>query len=201
MPLIKSPSKEAFKSNLKEELKTKPKDQALAISYSIMRRAKKAKGGEISTPWYVRNEARSMAHTGPIKSIVPGRTDNHPMNVPAGAYVLPADHVSHLGQGNSQAGMATLDNLFKSGPYNTSLPKMGRGSTIPKGPKAKFADGGTVEDVPIMAAGGEYVLDPEQVMAIGGGDLDMGHKILDKWVLDTRKQNIKTLKGLPGPAR
>lgn len=40
MPLKKSSGKKAFVSNLKEELKTKPKKQALAISYSIQRKAK-----------------------------------------------------------------------------------------------------------------------------------------------------------------
>jgi hypothetical protein len=37
MPLKKSPSKAAFKSNLKEELKTKPKKQALAIAYDVQK--------------------------------------------------------------------------------------------------------------------------------------------------------------------
>lgn len=42
MPLKKSKSKEAFKSNLKEELKSgNKKDQALAIAYSIQKKAKK----------------------------------------------------------------------------------------------------------------------------------------------------------------
>ena len=41
MPLIKSSSKKAFKSNLKKELKSgKPKKQALAISYSVKRKGK-----------------------------------------------------------------------------------------------------------------------------------------------------------------
>lgn len=40
MPLIKSSSKEAFKSNLKAELGAgKKKDQALAIAYSVKRKA------------------------------------------------------------------------------------------------------------------------------------------------------------------
>jgi hypothetical protein len=43
MPLKKSSSKKAFKENLKEELKTKPKDQALAIAYSVQRKAKSKK--------------------------------------------------------------------------------------------------------------------------------------------------------------
>ncbi len=39
MPLEKSKSKAAFVKNLKEELKTKPQKQALAIAYSVRRRA------------------------------------------------------------------------------------------------------------------------------------------------------------------
>lgn len=42
MPLKKSSSKKAFVSNLKEELKAdKPRKQALAIAYSIKRKAKR----------------------------------------------------------------------------------------------------------------------------------------------------------------
>lgn len=44
MPLKKSKSKAAFKSNLKAELGAgKPKAQALAIAYSVQRKAKKGK--------------------------------------------------------------------------------------------------------------------------------------------------------------
>src|SRR5262249_6787031 len=86
-------------------------------------------------PWFARNEARSMMHTGPIPSIVPGRTDRHGMKVPSGSYVLPADHVSSLGQGNTQAGYAILNKMFHSGPYGAGAPKMGRGIGLPKPPK------------------------------------------------------------------
>ena len=45
MPLKKSSSKKAFVSNLKEELKSgKKKDQALAITYSVKRKAQGKKG-------------------------------------------------------------------------------------------------------------------------------------------------------------
>ena len=41
MPLTKSKSKKAFISNIKKEMKAgKPKKQALAISYSVKRKAK-----------------------------------------------------------------------------------------------------------------------------------------------------------------
>lgn len=40
MPLVKSPSKVAFRRNLKAELKSgKPIKQSLAIAYSVKRRA------------------------------------------------------------------------------------------------------------------------------------------------------------------
>lgn len=49
MPLIKRRSKKAFEHNLKAEMHAgKPQDQALAIAYSVKRRAKKAKGGEVN---------------------------------------------------------------------------------------------------------------------------------------------------------
>lgn len=66
------------------------------------------------------------------------------------------------------------------------------------------ADGGMVPDegdVPIVVAGGEYVLNPEQVMQIGGGDIKHGHEILDAWVKSGRKKHIQTLQRLPGPAK
>jgi hypothetical protein len=46
MPLMNSKSNNAFKSNLKAEMHAgKPQKQALAIAYSVKRRAKKAYGG------------------------------------------------------------------------------------------------------------------------------------------------------------
>jgi len=45
-----------------------------------------------------------------------GRDDNLPINVSSGAYVVPADIVSGIGDGNSQAGGAILARAFHSGP-------------------------------------------------------------------------------------
>ena len=48
MPLIKSKSDKAFKSNIKAEIAAgKPQKQAVAIAYSVKRAAKKSDGGEI----------------------------------------------------------------------------------------------------------------------------------------------------------
>lgn len=49
MPLIKSKSEKAFKTNIKREIAAgKPPKQAVAIAYSVQRSAKKAKGGNVS---------------------------------------------------------------------------------------------------------------------------------------------------------
>lgn len=219
MPLTKSSSDEAFKSNLKAELAAgKPRDQSLAIAYAVKRRGRAA-GGQlgpgtfnISPKQMVRNEARTMNHVGPIKGIVPGRTDHVPLHVPSSSYVLPADHVSSLGQGNTAAGHAIINHMFApGGPYNSGAPKIVHGAGAPKPHAMKLSSGGTSEGgprgntigepVPIMAASGEHVLSPEQVAAVGGGSVDAGHKILDAWVVSHRKKHVKTLKGLPPPAK
>jgi hypothetical protein len=53
MPLIKSKSDKAFKSNIKAEMAAgKPQKQAVAIAYSTKRAAKKAGGGDVRPPSY-----------------------------------------------------------------------------------------------------------------------------------------------------
>lgn len=45
MPLVKSPSKKAFRANIKAEVKAgKPQKQAAAIAYSVKRKAMNKKG-------------------------------------------------------------------------------------------------------------------------------------------------------------
>lgn len=73
--------------------------------------------------------------------------------------------------------------------------------SIPEDGRPPKADGGAASGVPIVAAGGEYVLSPEQVRGVGNGDLDTGHRVLDRFVKDTRAQLIKTLQKLPGPKK
>ena len=115
-------------------------------------------------------------HVGPIHSAVAGRTDHLPMNVPSGAYVIPADIVSSFGEGNTMAGFEILNDMF-------GVQKLGNDPPVE-----------------IVAAGGEYVISPE---AIGRmfGDLAHGHDELDKFVKNARAQTVKTLKTLPGPKR
>lgn len=170
--------------------------------------------------------------SGPIASIVAGRTDHVPMHVQSGAYVIPADIVSSIGQGNSLNGLAVLRGMFKASPYDASsgpwgsqMPQAGSGapgmgSPMPRraavqAPYPAFADqaakphlaakggsqGVSGEPTPIMAAGGEFVIHPDDVARVGGGDVKKGHQVLDHWVLGLRKEAIKTLQKLPGPAK
>jgi hypothetical protein len=115
-------------------------------------------------------------HVGPIISDVAGRTDEHAMNVPENSYVLPADIVSGLGEGNTAAGMKVIDRMFP----------------------LKRARGGSV---PIMAAGGEIVLSPEQLKERFGDDMTKAHATMDAWVKHERNKLIGTLQKLPGPAQ
>jgi hypothetical protein len=65
----------------------------------------------------------------------------------------------------------------------------------------RFAEGGETGDIPIIAAGGEYVIHPDQVREVGHGDLEAGHKVLDQFVIHTRKKHIETLKKLKPPKK
>jgi len=148
-------------------------------------------------------------HSGPIHSVVAGRTDHLPMHVPTGAYVLPADIVSSHGEGNTINGFKNLESVFGfmgGSPYHQGAMPFGQGSGMYGGAgEYHKAHGGEVHQhdipVPIVAAGGEYVIHPHAVKRIGGGDMDHGHKVLDEFVLKSRKKTVKTLNKLPPPKK
>jgi len=106
------------------------------------------------------------------------------MHVPSGAYVIPADIISAMGEGNTMAGFKVANSIF-------STRKFG----------APSADMGMTSTVPIVAAGGEYVIHPDDVVRIGGGNMDAGHKVLDSFVKKMRAKTVATLKSLPGPKK
>jgi hypothetical protein len=173
-------------------------------------------------------------------SSVPGRTDRIPMRARTGSYVLPADVVSGLGQGNTQAGAKMwgqsiarsigpmgISNAIKARSFN-AVPRPNLSMPSPKvNPKnymgaglgfagqgvpwrsvgsGAFADGGDTDDgdhefTPIITAGGECIIDPEIVEALGGGDHDEGKRILAGSVDSVRKQTIAHMKKLPGPVK
>lgn len=175
------------------------REQSIAASLRNARQygAKLASGG-ITPPFGARMAAKNLAHEGFLHSSVPGRTDKLPISVSGGSYVLPADHVAALGQGNSLAGSAIVNKMFKMPTGNIASIR----SSVPKLNLRAKADGGAAEDdtTPIIAAGGEIVLPPDKIVE-RFGDLESGHKALDKWVVDTRKKHIQTLRGLKPPKK
>lgn len=107
-----------------------------------------------------------------------GRTDVVSKSVPSGAYVIPADIVSALGEGNTMAGAKILDAMFPG--------------------KRKLSPKLTGGKVPIKAAGGEFIVSPERLIA-KYGDLDKAHAVLDRFVVNERRKTVKKLAKLPPP--
>jgi hypothetical protein len=139
----------------------------------------------------------NVGSSGLLHSSVAGRTDQLQVSAPSGAYVIPADVVSGIGEGNTLAGARFLQAALETGPWGTPLPKAGLRNTIPR------AKGGRTEHKPvlILGAGGEFLVHPKDVLKIGRGDLKRGHAILDKWVVAERQKIAKEMLKLPGPVK
>jgi len=172
-----------------------------------------ASGGSVDRAMRLAQTKEPECHSGIINMAVGGRTDHIPMHVLANSYVLPADIVSGLGEGNTLAGTEILNRMFKMGPYGTEpaqhraspkFPQAERMSSQYEPPKYSKRGGAISEEkkaVPIIAAGGEYVVPPEVVKMLGEGSEDAGHEYLDNFVKYVRDHVAKTLKNLPGPRR
>lgn len=213
VPLNKSSTNTAFSDNVRQLRNEKyPRDQALAIAYRVQRDAKRkgmARGGAVSNPYAMPNPAAMSSpfampqpRRGMVAGTAPGRSDRRNAAVPPGSYVVPADVVSALGQGNTLAGADVMGKLLKQGPYGSAAPKPARTKaprSVPKKPRFGLAAGGSVDDVDIAVSDGEYLIDPEMVAMIGGGDPDHGNAVLDAFVRQVRDRYVDTLKNLPGP--
>ena len=149
-------------------------------------------------------DGRQKVHVGPIHSFVAGRTDHLPVHVKSGSYVIPADIISGMGEGNTAAGFKVAKSIFTApsrvkgapygqmgAPYNAAMPMRAKGGPVDE-------DGALV---PVVVAGGEYVLSPDDVRHHGKGSLEDGHKALDEFVKRYRKALVKTLSKLPGPRK
>jgi len=191
MPLVPGKSQQTISSNIGEMVKAgHPQQQAIAAALETAR--KSAAGGQQMMPKGPQmmprmmppaDEKQTMAdgkiHSGAIDSPVAGRTDHLPVHVASGSYVIPADIISAMGEGNTAAGFRVAKMIFAN--------------------ESGSAPAGDEMPVPVVVAGGEFILTPAEVENIGGGSMEDGHRILDEFVKMYRAKTIKTLKGLPGP--
>lgn len=222
MPLMPGKGRDVVSGNISEMMHAGyPQKQAVAASLSNARRhPRRAEGGgivdggadELETPGAPVSDPFSPLPTakpvtGLLHSAVAGRTDHLDVKVPAGAYVIPADVVSGTGEGNTLAGARILQKVIESGPHGTGLGRHHphRGRSIPQPPPAARAAGGGVDQehemVPILGAGGEMVVHPDHVAMWGGGNVERGHRVFDKWVVEQRKNIVKEMQKLPGPVK
>lgn len=125
----------------------------------------------------------SRGGTGLVNSASSGRSDRVSTSIRKGSYVVPADVVSGIGQGNTLAGSKRL-------------------AGTPRLPgRARFADGGLADDMDVALSGGEHVLDPGQVAYLGGGSISRGADRLDDLVSEVRAQNAHAARSLPEPRK
>jgi hypothetical protein len=210
MPLKKGTSEKVKEYNIKEMIAAgHPQKQAVAAALETARRSARGRGGPTvnppttaHVPWKVKAPAPvSSTQTaapkvlpGALTGPTPGRADALATHVPNGAHVLPADTVSAIGQGNTMAGFKKLSSAF---PHSVGHPFGMRGRP------AGFADGGAADRdlVPVNLSDGEFWVHPHDVQALGAGDRDKGHRILDNFILHVRKRNINQLQKLPGPEK
>jgi hypothetical protein len=210
MPLSPGKSQKTISHNISEMVHAgHPQDQAIAAALNTARHTK-AEGGpmdyqkaDLSAPQIQYPMQTNLTHKGPIHSPVAGRTDHLPTKLDSGSYVIPADIISSMGEGNTMAGFKIARRMFSSSPYwqDQKQPYSEGAQPYDEGkPYGARASGGR-SPVEVVVAGGEYVITPDEVTRIGGGDIDHGHDILDHFVTGYRKKTIDTLKKLPGPKR
>jgi hypothetical protein len=179
MPLLPGKSQKTISTNIREMIGAgHQRNQAIAAALNTARKA--AEGGTIDP------DDQKVFH-GPVRAPIPGRTDRLPIHVHSGSYVLPADTVSALAEGNSEAGFVVVQKMIEDAMRRTPPTE-----DEAEEPRSKVA---------ALVAGGEYVLSPDEVRAFGDGDLDAGHKELDDFVKSVRERHIKTLRKLPPPVR
>lgn len=138
------------------------------IPEAVWHKPQRANGGRTSRWAAYANGGRVTV--GAVKGDTGGREDALHVQVPEGAYVIPADVVAALGEGNTAAGMRRLEGQFG---------------------KVRPVRGGPV--VPIQISDGEFVVPPEVVEMVGGPD------VLDEFVMQARAQFVQHLQQLEEP--
>lgn len=130
-----------------------------------------------------------IAHSTYLGGDTLGRADHVMSSVAPGAYVIPADVIAGLGDGNSEAGARVWDDVLQS--------------MLAHSPRLHLAHGGRGKGIaapePVALSHGEAVVGPDDVRRIGGGSYKSGWAILDHFVKKARAHHIAELKKLAPP--
>ena len=194
------------------------KRQALRDGGTVKRDLGGMMGLSTADPWWTRAEARG--DSGLLHGTTSGQADAIKTQAPPGSFVVPAEVVAGLGEGNTLAGARVMQAILNSGPHGIPLPRGTRGRGPPRPPsvpadlrgglkeggevplfEAKARGGGKTESgkTPVDLSDGEFVISPEHVKAWGGGDTERGIRIWNKWTWAKHKEHIKDLKDYRGP--
>jgi hypothetical protein len=199
MPL--APGKKNIGLNIAELVNSgRAQKEAVAIALATAERQRRAK------PRQPARQARADGGgiTGSMLGKGLGRADNRHMSALPGAHVIPADVVSALGEGNSEAGHNILAGAFPTSIKAGKLLKSGKKARPFKPVRIKSAplfgrkraDGGSV---PIAVSDGEFIVHPDDVLEVGNGDRDAGHAKLNNFIEEARRLNLERLAGLNNP--
>ena len=109
--------------------------------------------------WTRQEENESVNRHGLLASPIAGRTDKLAVSPATGSYVIPADVISGLGEGNTLAGANVMQKILETGPHGIQMPQARRGMGPPRPPPAYregegddgMASGG---GIPHLATGG-----------------------------------------------
>lgn len=136
-------------------------------------------GGSIDEPEII--DIGTLKETSPIEGDDKGQDDNIHVKAPVGGYVLDADVVSSIGDGNTDAGFKEINR------YLENLEKKHIKKIKPKLIDCAFSTG-------------ELQIDPRDVTAIGKNDLEKGHKVLNQFVKEVRAHKKHSIDSIPPKA-
>ena len=164
-------------------------------------------------PWWTRSEARSAdaPMSGYLHGATAGRADALKGTAASDSYILPAEEIAGLGEGNSLMGARVIQSMLNSGPHGIPQERQRAGRGLPHPPSAQEprefqAKGGGVQHhegqptTKVALSHGEYSMSPEEVMRFTGQkDRASAMRVMDLFTMELRKRHIKDLKGLKPP--
>ena len=115
-----------------------------------------------------------------LKGDESGQADNIYVKVPEHTFIIDAQTVSLIGDGNSENGKLRLDEMIK------------------QIPSFKVEN---LRDVDCALAAGEYAITPDKVAGYGNGDIRKGIEILKSFVKEIKKYKKLEVKTIPKPTK